>query len=198
MRRRNNTIVKAAISLVALLGLPAVLPCFGQARPEVTYDYAPSQITVSFAHTLDDYQVENEAGKLDRVTLNGLSAEYSWRRFYPIEIAGEVSHAIGNPLDQSLLTLNGGAGYTRSFLTRFYPFARVEAGYARTRSDADQYGYRSARGGFDFAVSGGLDISLGERWGVRAIDVQNQYLPFGVKGEGSVYWGFGSGMFYRF
>lgn len=198
MRQRNNTLAKAVTTLAALLGLLAVVPCYGQARREVSYDYAPSQITVSFAHTLDDYQLEDTTGKLSRVTLNGLAAEYSWRRYYPIEIFGGMASSNGNPLDQSLFTLNGGAGYTRQFLTRWNPFVRVEAGYAHTRSDADQYGYSSAHSGFDFAVSGGLDISLIPHWGVRVIDVQNQYLPFGVKGQGSVYWSFGSGIFYRF
>jgi hypothetical protein len=61
-----------------------------------------------------------------------------------------------------------------------------------------QYLYSASRNGFDLNVYGGLDVSVNRSWGVRAIEVQNQYLPYGVQGQGSVYWSIGAGAFFRF
>ena len=45
-------------------------------------------------------------------------------------------------------------------------------------------------------LSAGVDYRLTPDIGIRAIQLQNQYLPFGSLG--SVYWSIGSGVNYRF
>jgi hypothetical protein len=169
-----------------------------QVQPEVKYEYSPSQITVLFQHTLDDYNVENFAGMVSRVELNGGTVEYANRHFYPFEIIGRASYATGQPLGQKLMSFTGGAGYTREFRWRYAPFGTITAGMAHTSSNQSQYLFTSGNSGFALNLDAGLDVNLTRRWGVRAIEIQNQYLPFGVKGLGSVYWSLGAGAYYRF
>jgi hypothetical protein len=42
----------------------------------------------------------------------------------------------------------------------------------------------------------GLDVKLSERWGMRAISLEDLYLPFGS--ARSTYWSVGSGVLYHF
>ena len=169
-----------------------------QARQEVKYNMVPPQLTISYQHIDEDYQFLESDGSLKRVVLNGIAVEHAYRRFYPIEIIARASYAAGNPLGQKLTMATAGAGYSREFAHRYNPFVRVTAGIARTSSNDMQYLYSASRNGFDLNVYGGLDVSVNPRWGVRAIEVQNQYLPYGVQGQGSVYWSIGAGAFFRF
>ena len=169
-----------------------------QARQEVTYNIVPPQLTITYQHIDEDYQFLESDGSLKRVMLNGIAIEYAYRRFYPVEIISRASYSAGNPLSQKLSTASAGVGYSREFAHRYDPFVRVTAGIARTSSNDMQYLYSSSRNGFDLNVYGGLDVSVKRRWGVRAIEVQNQYLPYGVQGQGSVYWSIGAGAFFRF
>jgi hypothetical protein len=169
-----------------------------QARQEVQYNIVPPQLTITYQHIDEDYQFLEHDGSLKRVVLNGIAAEYAYRGFYPLEVISRVSYTAGNPLSQKLTTISAGAGYSREFAHRYSPFARVTAGIARTSSGDMQYLYSSSRSGFDLNVCGGLDVLVKPRWGVRAIEVQNQYLPYGVQGQGSVYWSIGAGAFFRF
>src|SRR6201998_2125015 len=81
-----------------------------QATQEVRYEYTPSQVAANFEHTLDDYQYLEPSGDLQRVVLNGASAEISYRRFYPIEIVGQASYSKGSPLGQTLLSITWWGG----------------------------------------------------------------------------------------
>jgi hypothetical protein len=178
--------------------LSSVVGAKAQARQEVQYNIVPPQLTITYQHIDEDYQFLERDGSLKRVVLNGIAAEYANRRFYPLEIISRVSYAAGNPLSQKLSAVSGGVGYSREFAHRYDPFVRVTAGIARTSSGDMQYLYPSSRNGFDLNVYGGLDVLVKPRWGVRAIEVQNQYLPYGVQGQGSVYWSIGAGAFFRF
>ena len=169
-----------------------------QARPEVKYNYVPPQVTVTYQHTDEDYLFREQSGRLDRVILSGVAVEYANRRFYPIELVTRGSYSTGNPLGQSLLSLSSGVGYNRRFSGRYVPFVRATAGLVRTSSNDRQYLLAGSTNGVGFNVYGGLDVQVTHRWGVRAIEVQNQYLPFGVQGAGSVYWSIGTGAFLRF
>ncbi len=171
----------------------------GQARQEIGYDFSQNQFTGVFQRTLTDYSLLNENNtSASRIELNGGTAEYSWRRFYPFEVIGRASYSTGNPLSQKLMSFTAGAGYTRQIHRRYYPFARITAGMAHTSSPQYQY-LQKGINGFALNLDGGLDIDIKrQRWGVRAIELQNQYLPFGVNNLGSVYWSFGAGAYIRF
>lgn len=185
--------VVAACFLLAGVNLASA-----QARREVAYNYSPDQLTILYQRTLDDYSLLEPNGAQSRVTLNGATVEYAWTRFYPLEIVGRASYATGQPLGQHLMSFTGGAGYTHQVFSRYFPFARATAGIAHTSSSDQQYLYNPGKSGFAIDVAGGLDINLTERWGIRVIEVQNQYLPFGIGNEGSVYWSLGSGVTYHF
>lgn len=184
--------------MVAVLFSLAGGMAHAQARREVTYTYTPSQLTVEYQRTMDDYQLLEPNGGRPRVTLNGVTAEFSYRHFYPWEIVGRVSYSKGNLLGQKLMSYTAGVGYTRRFFHRFDPFARVTFGMAHTSSTDNQYLYTSSKSGFAVDASGGLDVDLTPTFGIRAIEVQDQYLPFGVDNLGSVYWSYGAGAFIRF
>lgn len=187
-----------------LRGLMTTLGCsllgtmlHAQAAPAAYQDKlgSASQVSLVYQRTLEDYQVVELNGTEARVELNGAAGEYAWRRFFPIEIVGRVSYAKGQPLGQSLITATGGVGYARHFF-RYSPFVRFTAGLARTSSSDLQYGSTGSTG-FCTNLDGGIDVRLTHRWGVRAIELQNQYLPFGMNHLGSVYWSLGAGVTYR-
>jgi hypothetical protein len=164
------------------------------ARAQLNYDWAPDQMSATYQWTLDDYSLQTMSGSLERTRLQGATAEYAWRHYYPWEVVGTVQYSGGQPLGQRLLTVAGGAGYCRRYL-RWTPYARVEAAMTRTSSNDYQYLFNGPQWGFATVVSVGGDYQLSSHWGVRAVQVQNEYLPFGSRG--SVYWSVGAGITYR-
>jgi hypothetical protein len=50
--------------------------------------------------------------------------------------------------------------------------------------------------GFMMLFGAGLDVKVTERWGVRAISLEDMYLPFGS--ARSTYWSVGAGVLYHF
>jgi opacity protein-like surface antigen len=132
---------------------------------------------------------------LERTKLNGAAVEYAYRRFYPWELVAAVQYSQGQPLSQHLRTAEAGIGYCRGF-KRWIPFGRVQVGAARTESNQEMYLYSAARTGVSFGLSAGVDYRPTPRIGIRAAQIQNQYLPFGS--IGSVYWSFGAGINFRF
>jgi hypothetical protein len=187
------------ILLVGLIFCVGASIAQSQSRQEVSYDFSQNQFTALYQRTSDDYSLQNANGSSTRVELNGVAAEYSWRHYYPFEIIGRVSYSLGQPLGQKLMTFTSGAGYTRQIHRRYFPFARITGGMAHTSSSDQQY-LQPSMTGFALNLDGGLDINIGDqsRWGVRAVEFQNQYLPFGVHNLGSVYWSFGAGAYIRF
>jgi len=168
---------------------------FAQARQEVSYDWAPDQLAATFLYTVDDYSLEVIPTNLERTHLAGGSVEYASRRFYPWEIVGSTQYSSGQPLGQKLIFAGGGAGYCRSF-KHCTSYARVLAGIARTSSNDQMYLYTAPHWGLALNTSVGVDYQLTPRWGIRGVQFENQYLPFGSRG--SVYWSIGTGITYRF
>ena len=166
-----------------------------QGRPEVSYDWAPDQLAATFMYTVDDYSLEVSPANLERTHLAGGSVEYASRHFYPLELVGSAQYLSGEPLGQKLISVGGGAGYCRSF-KRWTPYARVLGGMARTSSDDQMYLYTAPKWGLAFNTSVGADYQLTPRWGIRGVQFENEYLPFGSRG--SVYWSIGTGITYRF
>jgi hypothetical protein len=177
------------------LALFATGTLFAQVAPQARHLWAADQLTATVLHTVDDYSLETAPFALQRVRLDGIGVELASRRLYPLEIVGVAQYSEGELLGQKLLSMEGGVGYCRKF-NDWTPFARVTGGVARTSSDDLMYLKRTPQPGFTSTVSAGLDFQLIRRWGVRGIQVQNQYLPFGSRG--SVYWSIGTGIVYRF
>lgn len=191
---------KFSIGFSLLLAtLFSAAPAHSQARQELKYRYMSDQITGYYQRTYDDYQLRLLDGTLERIELNGGTVEFAWHKLYPFEFIGAASYRAGQPEGQKLMTFTGGAGYTRILAKRYNPFVHVGAGLAHTSSDDAQYLYETSKSSFFFDVSGGLDVLLSKKhWGVRPINVEVQYLPFGVQGHSSTYLSFGTGAFYRF
>jgi len=192
------------------LGSAAFEPCFGQTaaeptwseqknalvepRPEVKFDWAPSQITGTYRYTADDYSLLLPNGLIERSRLNGGALEFAWHRLYPWEVVGTAIYSQGKPLGQRLATGAVGIGYTRAF-HRALPYARLQAGISRTSSTDSMYLFRGPQWGFTTVESVGLDFRVTPHWGLRPIHLQNEYLPFGS--HGSVYWSAGAGFTYN-
>jgi hypothetical protein len=170
-----------------------------QARQEMKYRYLQDQIIGTYQHTFDDYNLQLLDGTVEQIHLNGGAVEFAWNKFYPVEIIVAASYSAGQPEGQKLMTFTGGAGYTRIFAKRYNPFVHVGAGLARTSSDDKQYLYETSKSSFFVDCSGGIDVLVSKKhWGVRPINVEVQYLPFGVQDHSSTYLSFGAGAFYRF
>ena len=168
---------------------------FAQARQEVRYDWAPDQLAATFMYTVDDYSLQVTPTNLERTHLAGGSIEFASRYFYPWEIVGSAQYSSGQPLGQRLLSVGGGAGYCRSF-KHWTPYARLFGGIARSSSNDLMYLYTAPHWGLVLSTSVGADYQLTPRWGIRGVQFENQYLPFGS--HGSVYWSIGTGITYHF
>jgi hypothetical protein len=178
-----------AIGLVSGLGLQAQ-----SQDPSVRYSVLPSQLTIAGLYTRSDYEVLSASGVEQHLHLQGVSLEFDYRRFYPLEAVASVHEEFGNLLGQKLTTFAAGAGYVRRY-KRYVPFAQIQAGMARTQSTGQQYLYDTPTTGSCFFLTAGSDAEIKPNWGVRGF-VENQYLPFGEKG--SIYWTAGAGVYYRF
>jgi len=179
---------------VIVISLAECVLC-AQVRKEVSYDRAPDVAAATFLYTVDDYSLQVSSSSLQRTHLDGVDVEYASRHFYPVEIVGTVQYSEGEPLGQKLLSTEAGVGYCRS-LRHWTPFVRVAGGATRTSSGGLMYLYAGPKWGIAFATSTGADYQLTPRWGVRAVQFENQYLPYGSRG--SVYWSIGTGITYYF
>jgi hypothetical protein len=168
---------------------------FAQARKQVSYDWAPAQLAATFMYAVDDYSLQVTSTNPERVHLGGGGIEFASRRFYPWEIVETAQYFSGQPLGQKLIVANGGGGYCRN-LKRWTPYVRVLGGMARTRSNDQMYLYTAPKWGLSVSTSVGADYQLTPRWGIRGVQLQNEYLPFGSRG--SVYWSIGTGITYHF
>jgi hypothetical protein len=179
---------------VIVISLAECVLC-AQVRKEVSYDWAPDVVAATFLYTVDDYSLQVSSSSLQRTRLDGVDVEYASRHFYPWEIVGTVQYSEGSPLGQKLLSTEAEVGYCRS-LRHWTPFARVSGGATRTSSGGLMYLYAGPKWGIAFATSTGADYQLTPRWGVRAVQFENEYLPYGSRS--SVYWSIGTGITYHF
>jgi hypothetical protein len=189
----NVSAMVRCVSLIVVMAFSGM--AYAQTQREVLYDSLGSQVAVQYQYTDNSYFYRNLDGSLSGTNLNGGSIEFANRHFYPWEIVSKVSYAKGAVLAQNLQSYTAGAGYTRGF-GRFQPFVRLTAGIARTHSNDAQYLYQPPNYGMTFIGGGGLDMRILNRWGVRAIEFDSQYVPYGS--NSSVYRSFGSGIFYSF
>ena len=167
---------------------------FAQVREQADYERAPDQLAATFLETVDDYSLQVTSSTLQRTRLSGAEVEYASRHFYPWEVVGAAQYSEGQPFGQKLLLTEAGAGYCRRF-KQWIPFGRIVGGVARTSSGDLMYLYTAPKWGAASAMSIGFDVQLTTRWGIRGVQVQNEYLPYGSRG--SVYWSIGSGITYR-
>lgn len=189
MRMQWHLITIMTIFLFAYCAL------FAQVRKQTNYDRTPDQLAVTFLETVDDYSLQVASSTLQRTRLSGAEVEYASGRFSPWEIVGAAQYSEGQPLGQKLLLVEAGAGYCRSF-KQWAPFGRIVGGVARTSSSDLMYLYTVPKWGLASTMSVGFDVQLTPRWGIRGVQVQNEYLPYGSRG--SVYWSIGSGITYHF
>jgi hypothetical protein len=210
MATKPSTKKKWALGI--LLACCTVVPASAQRaeKAPVRYSWMPNQITASWVYTRDDYGLATQMGYAppggtitqqqaaavpwQRVTLSGYNLEYAYRKFYPWEVLGSYRNESGNPFGQKLTTYASGVGYVRQF-GRYAPFGALLVGASRTSSTGEQYLQSAPSTGLASIFTGGFDVRLRPRWGVRGY-VENQYLPFGP--SGSVYWSAGAGIFFRF
>jgi hypothetical protein len=157
-------------------------------------DSLTNQLYVGYQHSSWDYGLQ-VGSKVTRATTNGLDAQYSFKQFGKIGLLGAGRYADGSPLGEKLLTFAGGASYTFP-IHRYRPFGQALLGYSRLTSDDHMHLYDGGRSGFTTLVGGGVDIGISERWAMRPIYVENQYLSFGSKH--SFNWNIGGGIVYRF
>jgi hypothetical protein len=183
--------------LITIMTVAIFADCalFAQARKQVSYDWAADQLTPTFFYTVDDYSLQVSSTSLKRTRLTGGGVEYASRHFYPWEIVGSAQYSGGHPLGQKLLSIEGGAGYCRS-LKHWTPFARITGGAVRTSSGELMYLYVAPKWGLALNTSIGADYQLTPRWGIRGVQLQNEYLPYGSRG--SVNWSIGTGITYHF
>jgi hypothetical protein len=108
-----------------------------------------------------------------------------------------VRYGKGTPFDQSLITSAAGASYLLHYQS-YEPYVHAMGGYTRLASQHAAGGMylSNVNSGFMMLFGAGLDVKVSERWGVRAISLEDMYLPFGF--ARSTYWSVGSGVLYHF
>ena len=109
----------------------------------------------------------------------------------------QFATASDTPFDQSLITGAAGASYLLHY-RRYEPYVHAMGGYTRLASQHAAGGMylSNVNSGFMMLFGAGLDVKVSERWGVRAISLEDLYLPFGS--ARSTYWSVGSGVLYHF
>ena len=193
MRNRSIFILLAAL-------LSASSTCFAQQAFDTVAPLRANQFTdqvyVGFEHTRTDYALSTSVGN-EVATTNGVNVEYDMRRREHLAYVATVRYGKGSPFDQSLITGAAGASYLLHY-KRYEPYVHAMGGYTRLASQHAAGGMylSNINSGFMMLVGAGLDVQVSERWGVRAISLEDLYLPFGS--ARSTYWSVGSGVLYHF
>jgi len=183
------------LATITMIYLVASCALFAQVRKQMNDARTPDQLAATFLQTVDDYSLQVTSSTRQRARLSGAEVEYAFRHYYPWEVIGDVQYSEGQPLAQKLFFAEAGAGYSRSF-KHWTPFGRVVGGIAGTSSGDLMYLYAAPKWGLASTVSVGIDYRRTPRWGIRGVQIQNEYLPYGSRG--SVYWSIGAGITYRF
>jgi opacity protein-like surface antigen len=188
-----------SICILFAVVLFAVCSCFAQQandtiaplRANRFYD----QLYVGFDHTRTDYALAMSDGN-ELATTNGVDVEYDMRRKEHIAYIATVRYGNGTPFDQSLITGAAGASYLLHY-RRYEPYMHAMGGYTRLASQHAAGGMylSNVNSGFLMLFGAGLDVKLNDRWGLRALTLEDLYLPFGS--ARSTYWSVGSGVLYN-
>jgi hypothetical protein len=154
------------------------------------------QVYVGFDHTRTDYALATSDGN-NVATTNGVNVEYDMRRREHLAYIATVRYDKGTPFGQSLITSAAGASYLLHY-KRYEPYMHAMGGYTRLASQHPAGGMylSNVNSGFMMLFGAGFDVKVSERWGVRAISVEDLYLPFGS--ARSTYWSVGTGVLYHF
>ena len=154
------------------------------------------RLYLGFDHTRTDYALAMSDGN-ELATTNGVDVEYDMRRKEHLAYIATVRYGIGTPFDQSLITGAAGVSYLLHY-RRYEPYVHAMGGYTRLASQHAAGGMylSNVNSGFMMLFGAGLDVKLSERWGMRAISLEDLYLPFGS--ARSTYWSVGSGVLYHF
>ena len=191
MRNRSIGILLAAV-------LFASCACLAQRTIDTVAPLRANQCTdqvyVGFDHTRTDYALATSDGKL--ATTNGVDVEYDMRRKEHLAYIATVRYGIGTPFDQSLITGAAGVSYLLHYRS-YEPYVHAMGGYTRLASQHAAGGMylSNVNSGFMMLFGAGLDVKVSERCGVRAISLEDLYLPFGS--ARSTYWSVGSGVLYN-
>ena len=193
MRNRSALILLAAL----LFGSGA---CLAQRTVDTVAPLRANQFTdqvyVGFDHTRTDYALATSDGN-EVATTNGVDIEYDMRRKEHLAYIATVRYGKGTPFEQSLITGGAGASYLLHY-RRYEPYVHAMGGYTRLASQHAAGGMylSNVNSGFMMLFGAGLDVKVTERWGVRAISLEDMYLPFGS--ARSTYWSVGAGVLYHF
>jgi hypothetical protein len=193
VRNRSTLILLAAI----LFGGCA---CFAQQAVDTVAPLRANRFTdqvyVGFDHIRTDYALATPDGD-DLATTNGVNVEYDMRRKEHVAYIATVRYGEGTPFNQSLITGAAGASYLLHY-SRYEPYLHAMGGYTRLASQHAAGGMylSNVNSGFMMLFGAGLDVKVTERWGVRAISLEDMYLPFGS--ARSTYWSVGAGVLYHF
>jgi hypothetical protein len=174
---------------------------FGQ---ELPYDtVAPlrankfaNSVYMGYDYVRTDYALVTASGN-QVATTAGANFEYDMRKYEHVAYIGSVRYGSGSPFNQSLITGAAGASYLLHY-KRYEPFVHAMGGYSRLASKHPAGGMYLANTntGLTMILGGGIDVRVKERWSVRAISIEDVYLPFGS--DRSTYWSVGAGVLYNF
>ena len=173
--------------------------CLAQRASEAVAPLRANEFTdrlyLGFDHTRTDYALATPNGD-ELATTNGVDAEYDWRSKEHLAYIGTLRYGVGNPFHQSLITGAAGASYL-FHCSRYEPYAHAMVGYTRLASQHAAGGMylSNVNSGFLMLFGAGLDVKLNDRWGLRALTLEDLYLPFGS--ARSTYWSVGSGVLYN-
>lgn len=185
----------ASTSLPAAIQAPnAMIGKVNPPIPTIRYKGLTDQATFMYLRTDTGYALNTSSG-LKNENLTGIGVQWTWRKFYPLDILGTYRLEHGSVLSQTFQTAAVGVGYAHP-IYRFAPLVQLQAGISRTTSQHYMYLYDGARTGFTTLIGAGVDMKVNGNWGVRPVFVEFQYLPYGQ--IHSKYWNFGTGIFYRF
>jgi hypothetical protein len=181
--------------VVGGLALLACIPAIGQAIPRaVSVSGHDNQLYVGFEHTRYDYELVTPQGN-QVLTTSGVNLQYNYRSRNYVLLTGTMRYGSGPVEGQSMTTIGAGFGLVGN-IWRAEPFAQVLGGIARLSSTDNIYLSTSATSSFTTMLGAGVDIPISERWSIRPIYIENQFLSFGE--QRSIYLNVGAGVLYRF
>jgi hypothetical protein len=189
---RMNMIRTMVAGGVALL---ACIPAIGQAIPRAVYVSGhDNQLYIGFEHTRYDYELLTPQGN-NVLTTSGVNVQYNYRSRNYVLLTGTMRYGSGPLEGQSMTTVGAGFGLVGD-IWRAEPFVQVLGGVARLSSTDNIYQSTSAISSFTTMLGAGVDIPVTERWSIRPIYIENQFLSFGERR--SIYLNVGAGVLYRF
>jgi hypothetical protein len=181
--------------VVGGFALLACISAIGQAIPRaVTVSGQDNQVYVGFEHTRYDYELLTPQGN-NVLTTSGVNVQYNYRSRNYVVLTGTMRYGSGPVEGQSMTTIGAGVGLVGS-IWRAEPFAQVIGGMARLSSTDNIYQSNSAMSSFTTILGAGVDFPITERWSIRPIYIENQFLSFGERR--SIYLNVGAGVLYRF